>query len=276
LFVSKLFYPALFLDDWRHVSFNDVDDAARSNEMKYLIEKACNLELSSTNDIRYIVNGMVEDIRKSIACHEVFYECQVKSTYVVHQRHSWFDEKLATCICGTTSEESRKITEKGNQACFRDIMRKYFLYYMLLLNEWKNLDLLQSSCQFDNLNALFCDILRKIPVLLEKLVLPQIDLFCGLKSYPLLTSSPTKLESKFPLFSSICNLLKLVVEDSFINSILDSDIDLFLDEESIINDAMDHLRERRIDSMNSEIVLMVVDKVMISRLIGTGTTLFAF
>jgi hypothetical protein len=68
--------------------------------------------------------------------------------------------------------------------------------------------------------------------------------------------------------------LKLVVEDSFINSILDSDIDWFSDEESIINDAMDHLRERRIDSMNSEIVLMVVDKVMISRLIGTGTTLF--
>eukprot|EP00979_Chaetoceros_neogracilis_P011770 scaffold2972_cov257-Chaetoceros_neogracile.AAC.18 len=304
-FLSKSFYPALFLDDWRHVSLDDVDGAARSNEVKHLIEKACNLELPSTNDIRNIVNGMVKDIRKTIACHEVFYESQVNSTYTVHQRRSWLDERLATCICGTTIEEilcdkfallwTPKNLEKllkraswslrkgtsmlGLTRCLktiiRDIMHKFFLHYMLLLNEWKNLDLLQSSCQSDNLNALFCDILRKIPVLpFEELVLHQIDLFCGLKSLPLLSSSHIKLEAKFPFFSLVCTLLNSVVEDSFKNTILDCETDLFVDEESIINDAMDRLRENRIDSMNSEIVLMVIDKAMRSKFIGTGTALF--
>ena len=104
-FVSKSFYPALFLDDWRHVSLDDVDGATQSNEMKYLIEKACNLQLPSSNDIRNIIDTMLVDIRKSTANYNMFYESQVNSTWTLHQRHDWLEKVVSTPICNTTVEE---------------------------------------------------------------------------------------------------------------------------------------------------------------------------
>ena len=139
-------------------------------------------------------------------------------------------------------------------------MRKFFFYNILLLNEWKNFDLLRSHNRPNDLDALFCEILDMIPVLpFEELILHQVDFSRGLKPLP----TSLQLEVKFPFFSLICTYLEHLIEDTMRNSTLDNETNLSLKvAESTMNEAMDRLRKNANESKNSEIVLMVVERVM--------------
>ncbi len=271
-FVTSSFYPALFLDEWKHQFLDSVGDNLSSLDVKGLIQRVClDAEESQVSGIDTTVKSLLQSALKSVANWNTFYNDQ-EASHSFHQRYSflvrifsldlhegttiqhilatrfatfWTKSRLSAALKEATHNIKQGNSQLPITAYLRsflhDAMHQYLMYFLVLMNEWKNFDVLDDDEKDSNIKMFFHDVLFQLPSLpFKEMVLHRVGR-PEMKELP--AASTTK--PLFPFFSQVSETLDQVVE-STLHSLICKESDVLLSNISygqILGQAMALLSE---------------------------------
>ena len=250
-FQTKVFYPALFLDNWHHHFLDSLGgESGSAVSVKELLYKVCvgSGEDGKALDIAKGSMKLLEYALKSIASWSLFYDDQLiinqNSLSSFQQRyHSLLDviavefegetvgdilsEKFASMwtesrLLKALKQASHSIDHDKSQlpitsclcSILQDSMHQFLSSILIEMNTWKNFDILTDMyAERTEVRRFFWDILRKLPSLpFEELLLHRI-------AKPRMTRLPSSsfdVLPQFPFFHQISTFIEQVVKHAII------------------------------------------------------------
>lgn len=238
-FVTRSFYPAIFLDGWDHFYLDNL--VATSSFAEYLLEKTC-IPGGEHIDIGNMTQFSVDEAATFLSRQDFVYDGQVSQGSECHSNKFEFilgilNTKIKDGIVDTIFDTIRKsfaqlFTENivnsllrraatgiqqgtstlGLTVCLKiilqDAMKAFLLQYFAYLNEWRNVDVLTNAKDEATID-LFYRILQLFHCPpLEELLLCRIDTLVKAKELP---KSANNLSPIFPFFSFVSTNLNRIV-----------------------------------------------------------------